>query len=154
MKRLVSWDSNLHASPIDIDLEDLSRLDSSTRSKLETIFIQLCVLTDMIGEDIDLSTLNSLITSYRSHEIVLPLCKVGDTVYVITHKDGSALSGREIVTCKVTTMRIKSDGITIGYSCRGFYSNGNRYNGNFVFKSIGRTVFFNKTEAEKHMESN
>ena len=58
------------------------------------------------------------------------------------------MSGQEIIECKVNTMRVKSDGVTIGYSCRGRYSNGNYYIGNFVFKSIGKTVFLTREAAD------
>lgn len=85
---------------------------------------------------------------------VLP-CKMGGTVYVVTAKGGGRLSGKEIVECKVTAMRVKRDGLTIGYSCRGRYSNGNYYNGNFtfgVYKSLGKTVFRTREEAEAALE--
>lgn len=116
----------------------------STRDASE----RLCAFEDILGDDYDLDRLKWLIESDKAGMFIAIPCKVGDKVYVITNKGGRLLSGKEIVECQVNTMWVKSDGITIGYSCRGRYSNGNHYIGNFVFKSIGKTVFLTKKEAE------
>lgn len=76
--------------------------------------------------------------------IELP-CKIGDTVWVTTC---ATSRGIEVVKCEVRKMRIKNDGKTIGYSCCGRYKSGYLYNGNFVFNSIGKTVFLTREEAE------
>lgn len=79
--------------------------------------------------------------------IFLP-CKIGDIVWVLTYSDGIKSKGLEIIKCKVRTMRIKTNGKTINYSCQGHYKNNHYYNGNFVFNSIGKTVFLTRKEAE------
>lgn len=72
--------------------------------------------------------------------IELPL-KIGDTVWIIAYgKD-------EIVKCKVRTMKFMDDGKII-FSCNGRMKNGHMYCGNFLFKSIGKLVFFTEEEAE------
>lgn len=114
----------------------------------QEIIDRLGAIEDILGEEYDLDRLKKVVESYKNGMFVSIPCKVGDTVWVITFKCGSRLSGKEIVECKVNTMRVKSDGLTIGYSCRGEYSNGNNYIGNFVFKSIGKTVFLSREEAE------
>lgn len=105
-------------------------------------------IEDILGEDYDLDRLRELVEADRNGILITAPFKVDDAVYVITFTCGSRLLGREIIKCKVSTMRIKSDGVTIGYSCRGRYSNGNPYNGNFVYKSIGKTVFRTREAAE------
>lgn len=109
---------------------------------------RLAAIEDIFGDNYDLDRLKWLIQADKNGMFVAVPCKVGDTVYVITNKDGCMCCGKEIVKCEVNTMRVKSDGITIGYSCRGKYGNGNNYIGNFVFKSIGKTVFLTREAAE------
>lgn len=109
---------------------------------------RLAAIEDILGDDYDLDRLRELVEADRNGILITALFKVDDAVYVITFTCGSRLLGREIIKCKVSTMRIKSDGVTIGYSCRGRYSNGNPYNGNFVYKSIGKTVFRTREAAE------
>lgn len=110
--------------------------------------LRTSAIETIIGDDYDLDRLRELVEAERDGRCVVLPCKVGDTVYIVTHEGGSLLAGMEIVKCQVNTIRVKSDGHTIGYSCRGRYSNGNHYIGNFVFKSIGKTVFLTREAAE------
>ncbi len=68
--------------------------------------------------------------------VVLP-CKIGDIVYV--------KSGKEIIECKVTKMRVKPNG-NVGYTCQHNTSHGIDYDyiGNFTNNSVGKTVFLTK----------
>lgn len=109
---------------------------------------RLSKIEDILGDNYDLDHLKELMESASAGKFISIPCKVGDTVYVITNKGGCLCGEKEIVECEVNTMRVKSDGFTIGYSCQGRYSNGNRYIGNFVFKSIGKTVFLTREAAE------
>ena len=115
-------------------------------------FNRLAAIENILGADYDLDRLRELVEADRNGILITAPFKVDDAVYVITFTCGSRLLGREIIKCKVSTMRIKSDGVTIGYSCRGRYSNGNPYNGNFVYKSIGKTVFRTREAAEAALE--
>lgn len=118
----------------------------------ESTIERLASIEDILGDDYDLDRLRWLVEADKNGMFVAISCKVGDTVYVITNKDGCLCCGKEIVECEVNTMRVKSDGITIGYSCRGKYGNGNNYIGNFVFKSIGKTVFLTREAAEEALK--
>lgn len=109
---------------------------------------RLADIEDILGDDYDLDWLEKLV----ERDVFSTPLKVGDTVYVLTHGGGCLPYSMEIVECKVNTMRIKSDGCTIGYSCRGRYKNGNPYLGNFVFKSIGETVFLTVEDAMAALE--
>lgn len=125
-----------------------SGLANYPEGKLPEVIDLLAEIEDILGDDYDLDHLRKLVEADRNGMFIPIPCKVGDTVYVITFSGGSRLSGQEIIECLVNTMRVKSDGVTIGYSCRGRYSNGNRYIGNFVLKSIGKTVFLTRETAE------
>ena len=87
----------------------------------------------------------------KSKYIKLPF-RIGETVYVLTNKNGVKACGKEIIKCEITNMRFKQDGKTVVYSCRGSYSSGNYYSDNFVFNSIGETVFLSQEEAEKALD--
>lgn len=76
-------------------------------------------------------------------------CKPWDTVYVISKYTKYDI---QIIEAKVTQMKIKDDGKTVSFSCRGKWKNGNPYIGNFVNKSIGKTVFLTKPEAQVALE--
>ena len=115
---------------------------------LKRTWERLKEIENILGKNYDLDRLKWLVEMDKTGMFISVPCKVGDTVYVITNKGGCLCIGKEIVECEVNTMRVKSDGITIGYSCRGRYSNGNPYIGNFVFKSIGKTVFLTHEDAE------
>ena len=114
----------------------------------DTAVNRLSKIEDILGNNYDLDHLKALMESASTEKFISIPCKVGDTVYVITNKGGCLCGEKEIVECEVNTMRVKSDGFTIGYSCQGRYSNENRYIGNFVFKSIGKTVFLTREAAE------
>lgn len=111
---------------------------------IDDVIIRLAEIEDILGDNYNLDWLEKLV----EQDIFSSPLKVDDTVYVLTHEGGCLLSGMEIIRCKVNTMRIKSDGYTVGYSCCGHYKNGNLYRGNFVFKSIGKTVFLTYEAAE------
>ena len=76
-------------------------------------------------------------------------CKPGDTVYVISKY---TKYDTQIIGATVTLMKIKDDGKTVSFSCRGKWKNGNPYIGNFVNKSIGKTVFLTEHEAQAALE--
>ena len=94
-----------------------------------------------------------VIEEYRARlkkSVELPV-SIGNTVYVITEY----VAGRkEIIKCRVNTMRVKSNGLSVNFSCMGRYGDNNYYNGNFTNKSIGKTVFLTKEEAENKLEDN
>lgn len=71
--------------------------------------------------------------------------KVNDTVYVVT-KYGC--DNEEVVECRVTRMTYINK---FSFSVKGRYGNGNFYNANFTEKSIGKNVFLDRKEAEKHI---
>lgn len=74
-----------------------------------------------------------------------PNVNVNDTVYVVTRGCGGK---KEII--KGTVVRktyIKKFTFTVS----GRYSDGRYYNGNFGSKSVGKTVFLSREEAEKHI---
>lgn len=71
--------------------------------------------------------------------------KVNDTVYVVT-KYGC--DNEEVVECRVTRMTYINK---FSFSVKGRYGNGNFYNANFTEKSIGKNVFLDRNEAEKHI---
>lgn len=87
----------------------------------------------------------------KSNFIEIP-CKIDDIVYVITKKPEYTRK-KEIIKCKVSNMRIKQDGFTIVFSCRGNYESGGHYSGNFVSNSIGKTVFLSREDAIKVLEN-
>lgn len=128
--------------------------DNYDLDRLQVMYNQRVSLREEVAErwnltkNIPLEQLRELVESMNTGKFISIPCKVGDTVYVITNKGGCLCGEKEIVECEVNTMRVKSDGFTIGYSCQGRYSNGNRYIGNFVFKSIGKTVFLTRKAAE------
>ena len=80
--------------------------------------------------------------------IILP-CKIGDTVWVKTRRFKH--QPYEIIKCRVINMRLLQDGKTITFTCKGSYSNGRYYTGNFRAVSIGKTVFLTETEALERM---
>lgn len=70
---------------------------------------------------------------------------VGDIVYVVTRRCGGK---KEII--KGTVVR-KTYIKKFTFTVRGEYSDEWYYNGNFGSKSVGKTVFFSREEAEKHI---
>lgn len=74
-----------------------------------------------------------------------PKIQVNDTVYVVTEP---YYNEQEIIECKVTRMTYKSKFV---FSVKGRYANGNFYNANFTEKSIGKSVFLDRNEAEKQI---
>lgn len=83
--------------------------------------------------------------------LILP-CKPEDTVYVISNYSNYRKSDCEIIKAVVTTVRLKSDGKTVCFSCRGKWKNQNPYIGNFVSNSVGKTVFLTEQEAKEALE--
>lgn len=83
--------------------------------------------------------------------LILP-CKPGDTVYVISNYSNSIKSDYEIIKAVVTTVRLKSDRKTVGFSCRGKWKNQNPYIGNFTSNSVGKTVFLTEQEAKEALK--
>lgn len=77
--------------------------------------------------------------------IAKPQTEVGNTVYAITKYN--SISDEEIIECKVTRMQHKN---RFTFSVHGKYRNGNFYNANFTEKSIGKTVFLSRKEAERY----
>lgn len=78
-------------------------------------------------------------------------CKPEDTVYVISDYLNSK-TRFEIIKAVVTTVRLKNDGKTVSFSCRGKWKNQNPYIGNFVSNSIGKTVFLTEQEAKEELK--
>ena len=140
-----------------LEIEDILG-DEYDLERLKVLVNQRMTMREEVAErfsitkDIPVDRLKWLVEADKNGMFIAVPCKVGDTVYVITNKDGCLCCGKEIVKCEVNTMRVKSDGITIGYSCRGKYGNGNNYIGNFVFKSIGKTVFLTREAAEEALK--
>lgn len=83
--------------------------------------------------------------------LILP-CKPGDTAYVISNYSNCRKSDCEIIKAVVTTVRLKSDGKTVCFSCRGKWKNKNPYIGNFTSNSVGKTVFMTEQEANDALE--
>ena len=79
-------------------------------------------------------------------------CKIGETVCIIINKNGIKSQGKEVIKFEINNMRFKQDGKTIVYSCLGRYEKGHYYFRNFVFNSIGKTVFLTKEEAERALK--
>lgn len=144
-KDCVIYDAYNAIASLLIENQALKNAANGFRAKYEEI-------REVLGDNYDLDHLRKLIESASTGKFISIPCKVGDTVYVLTNKDGCLCCRKEIVECEVNTMRVKSDGFTIGYSCQGRYSNGNRYIGNFVFKSIGKTVFLTRESAESALK--
>lgn len=68
---------------------------------------------------------------------------VGDTVYVVTkYRD------YEIIECSVTRLTYKNK---FTFTVHGQYKHGNYYTANYVKKSIGKSVFVNKEDAENKL---
>lgn len=67
---------------------------------------------------------------------------VGQEVYVLTRYYSS--SPYEIIKCRINRKTVKTRQT---FSVSGRYSNGNFYNGTFVEKSIGKTVFILEEDA-------
>lgn len=78
-------------------------------------------------------------------------CKPEDTVYVISDYSNNK-TRFEIIKAVVTTVRLKNDGKTVSFSCRGKWKNQNPYIGNFVSNSIGKTVFLTEQEAKEELK--
>jgi len=72
--------------------------------------------------------------------------EIGDTVYVLT-KYLSSLKP-EIIEAKVIRKTVKTRKT---FSVEGYYQNDNYYKGTFVDKSVGRTVFLSREEAERKL---
>lgn len=74
--------------------------------------------------------------------IIRPL-KADDTMWVVTKK-------QEIIECKVRNIRLRTDNVTLLFTCIGRHDDGKgfRYSGNFTPRSIGKTVFTTREEAE------
>lgn len=94
---------------------------------------------------------NTKNTEEQGKLLILP-CKPGDTVYVISNYSNSIKSDYEIIKAVVTTVRLKSDRKTVGFSCRGKWKNQNPYIGNFTSNSVGKTVFLTEREAKEALE--
>lgn len=71
----------------------------------------------------------------------MTLVDVGQTVYVVT-KYGTC--SYEVIECLINRKTVKT---RISFSVKGEYHNGNFYNGTFVEKSIGKTVFTDRDKA-------
>ena len=69
---------------------------------------------------------------------------VGQEVYVLTRYYSS--SPYEIIKCRINRKTVKTRQT---FSVSGRYSNDNFYNGTFVEKSIGKTVFILEEDAIK-----
>jgi hypothetical protein len=78
-------------------------------------------------------------------------CKPEDAVYVISDYSNNK-TRFEIIKAVVTTVRLKNDGKTVSFSCRGKWKNQNPYIGNFVSNSIGKTVFLTEQEAKEELK--
>lgn len=89
---------------------------------------------------------------FKEIQIDVPI-HIGGIVYILTNIDGIKSRGKEIIQCEVYKMSFKQDGKTIVYSCRGRYSSLGYYSGNFVFNSIGKTVFLTREEAEEALKN-
>lgn len=50
--------------------------------------------------------------------LILP-CKPGDTVYVISNYLNSKNNGYEVINTIVSNVRIKADGKTVSFTCKG-----------------------------------
>lgn len=77
-----------------------------------------------------------------------PNIQVNDTVYIITRYSFS--NKPEIIECRITRITYKSRFL---FSVKGYYANSNYYNANFTNKSIGKTVFLTREEAENVLEN-
>lgn len=98
----------------------------------------------------------SILEEYENLEeqgklLILP-CKPGDTVYVISNYSNYRKNNSEIIKAVVTTVRLKNDGKTVMFSCRGKWKNQNPYIGNFVISSVGKAVFITEQEAREALD--
>ena len=119
------------------------------KSCKDCVHYDVCIYVEMDAERVE-----ELCDKFKdkSKFIEIPF-NIGDTVYVITNIDGIKSNGKEIIECEISNMSFKQDGKTIVYSCRGRYSSLGYYSGNFVFNSIGKTVFLTREEAEEALKN-
>ena len=75
--------------------------------------------------------------------VIVPPCKVGDTVYVIIDMDNPA---RRMLECKVISISVEETSIHFQFQTVKKYLY--RY-GSFNIDDIGKTVFLTKEQAEK-----
>ena len=78
-----------------------------------------------------------------SNGVIVPPCKVGDTIYVIRDMDNPA---RMMLECKVISISVEET--SIHFQFQTFKKYLYRY-GSFNIDDIGKTVFLTREEAEK-----
>lgn len=88
---------------------------------------------------------NEILKNKLNNAFTLPF-NIGDTVFVVTQY---GISNKEIICCKVGTMRVTKKGIV--YSVQGKYNNGNCYIGTFAISSIGKTIFLTEEDAKRKL---
>ena len=132
MDRLTKhWDNNY--VPTKLNWDFVFDLDDETFKNLEDIVIRLAKYEDTGFEPEEIEKLNKSCS-----------LDVGQEVYVLTRYYSS--SPYEIIKCRINRKTVKTRQT---FSVSGEYSNGNFYNGTFVEKSIGKTVFILEEDAIK-----
>ena len=89
-----------------------------------------CKNIEMFDEDIE-----QIADHLLANSVIVPPCKVGDAVWFIRKNT------RKIIEAKVNEIVIKRGGIYLQLSCNSVYETS--------CKSIGKSVFLTKEEAEK-----
>ena len=132
MDRLTKhWGNNY--VPTKLNWDFVFDLDNETFKNLEDIVIRLAKYEDTGFEPEEIEKL------HKSCSL-----DVGQEVYVLTRYYSS--SPYEIIKCRINRKTVKTRQT---FSVSGRYSNDNFYNGTFVEKSIGKTVFILEEDAIK-----
>ena len=106
------------------------------------------ILQDTLHEwecDVSIKTLTEIAEHLLANGVIVPPCKVGDTLYEITSRN-------TISEYEVTAIRIELFNVFIDWKLtQGFVD---RYISDMPVGEIGKTVFLTREEAEKAFEKN
>lgn len=104
------------------------------------------ILQDTLHEwecDVSIKTLTEIAEHLLANGVIVPPCKVGDTLYEITSRN-------TISEYEVTAIRIELFNVFIDWKLtQGFVD---RYISDMPVGEIGKTVFLTREEAEKALE--
>lgn len=90
---------------------------------------------------IDVDRMRELVAAERDGRVVVPPCKVGDTVYY--------RCGKRITDFEIVGFSVDKKGASIIYAEHHADENSTAYSCVFDVKKIGKTVFFTREEAER-----
>lgn len=96
--------------------------------------------TDTVYGDIKLAnpvqTIQTIADHLLAEGVIVPPCKVGQTVWFIRNE--------KIIETKIDKIVLKHGGLYLLLSCNSFYET--------TCRSIGKTIFLTREEAEKALE--